>query len=53
VPALLIVGTDLIRDMEIFDGVTSNITFRHSSKSITILLCPESISEAKELLVNT
>ncbi len=50
---MLIVGTDLIRDMEIFDGVTSNITFRHSSESITILLCPESISEAKELLVNT
>jgi hypothetical protein len=34
VPALLIVGTDLIRDMEIFDGVTSNITFRHSPELI-------------------
>jgi hypothetical protein len=53
VPALLIVGTHLIRDTEIFDGVTSNITFRHSPESIPILLCPESISEAKELLVNT
>jgi hypothetical protein len=53
VPALLIVGTHLIRDMEIFDGVTSNITFRHSPALIPILLCPESISEAKKLLVNT
>jgi hypothetical protein len=40
VPALLIVGTDLIRDMEIFDGVTSNITFRRSPESIPILLMP-------------
>jgi hypothetical protein len=53
VPALLIVGTHLIRDTEIFAGVTSNITFRHSPESIPILLSPVSISEAKELLVNT